>query len=570
MKYRWRWRGRTDEGEIAALARAAGLPRAVAAVLRARGIDTVQVAWEFLHPTPEQLRSPWEFAHMEQAVERLEHARRRDELVWVHGDYDVDGVSSTALLVEFLRRNGLRVYYQVPNRFAQGYGLTVDSMQQALQAGAGVLIAVDCGTNGTEAIAWAQEHGLDVLICDHHELLGEPPPARALLNPRWEGSGYGFPELAACGVVYKLVCALAQRWGVGGVEELTDLVALATVADLVPMRGENRVLTAMGLERINRQPRAGIAGLLHCSGLEPGSVGAAEVIFSIAPRLNAAGRLGDARRAVELLLQCDTGLAFRIAQDLECENFRRRALAEQVSTQAFARAEELLAQGHHSVVLYDPNWHPGVLGTAATRIAERFRVPVVLLSGVGGFLKGSARSAGVVNLLSLLACCSAHLHEYGGHPFAAGVVLRPEQLEPFAAALEQAARQEQVQPAELPEMFVDAQLELREITPRFLELLRCMEPFGYGNYRPVFLTRGVVLRPCNGNSCRVHQGGVQLSAQLMLEPAIVANATREAGAAKTVSIFYTITEQGRTGEQPGLPLLRIYDICPDSAQPCVR
>jgi single-stranded-DNA-specific exonuclease len=282
VKYRWRWRALTDEGEIAALARAAGLPRAVAAVLRARGVDTVQAAREFLHPTPEQLRSPWEFAHMEQAVERLEHARCRDELVWVHGDYDVDGVSSTALLVEFLRRSGLRVHYQVPNRFAQGYGLTVESAQQALQAGARVLIAVDCGTNSTEAIAWAQERGLDVLICDHHELLGEPPPARALLNPRWEGSGYGFPDLAACGVVYKLVCALAERWGMGGVEELTDLVALATVADLVPMRGENRVLTAMGLERINRQPRAGIAGLLHCSGLEPGSVGAAEVIFSLA------------------------------------------------------------------------------------------------------------------------------------------------------------------------------------------------------------------------------------------------------------------------------------------------
>jgi single-stranded-DNA-specific exonuclease len=507
---------------------------------------------------------------MEQAVERLEHARCRDELVWVHGDYDVDGVSSTALLVEFLRRSGLRVHHQVPNRFAQGYGLTVESAQQALQAGAGVLIAVDCGTNSTEAIAWAQERGLDVLICDHHELLGELPPARALLNPRWEGSGYGFPDLAACGVVYKLVCALAERWGVGGVEELTDLVALATVADLVPMRGENRVLTTMGLERINRQPRAGIAGLLHCSGLEPGSVGAAEVIFSLAPRLNAAGRLGDARRAVELLLQSDTGLAFRIAQELECENFRRRALAEQVSAQAFARAEELLAQGRRSVVLYDPNWHPGVLGTAATRIAERFRVPVVLLSDVGGFLKGSARSGGAVNLLTLLASCSAHLYEYGGHPFAAGVVLRPEQLEPFAAALEQAACQEQVQPAELPEMFVDAQLELVEITPRFLALLRRMEPFGYGNYRPVFLTHGVTLRPCNGNSCRVHQGSVQLSAQLMLEPAIVANATREVGAAKTVSIFYTITEQGRTGEQPGLPLLRIYDVCPDSAQPCVK
>ena len=568
MKYCWRWRAHTDEGEIAALARAAGLPRAMAAVLRARGIDTVQAAREFLHPTPEQLHSPWEFAHMEQAVERLEDARRRNELVWVHGDYDVDGVSSTVLLVEFLRRSGLCVHYQVPNRFAQGYGLTVDSARQALQAGAGVLIAVDCGTNSAEAVAWAQEHGLDVLICDHHELIGELPPARALLNPRWEGSGYSFPDLAACGVVYKLVCALAERWGIGGVEELTDLVALATVADLVPMRGENRVLTAMGLEQLNRQPRAGIAGLLHCSGIEPGGVSTAELIFSLAPRINAAGRLGDARRAVELLLQSDTGLAFRIAQELECENFRRRALAEQVFAQAFAQAEELLVQGRRSVVLYDPNWHPGVLGTVATRIAERFRVPVVLLSDVGGFLKGSARSGGAVNVLSLLASCSAHLYEYGGHPFAAGVVLRPEHLEPFAAALEQAACQEQVQPAELPEMFVDAQLELIEITPRFLALLRRMEPFGYGNYRPVFLTHGVVLRPCNGNSCRVQQGSVQFSAQLMLEPAVVANAIR--GAAKTVSIFYTITEQRRTGEQPGLPLLRIYDVCPNSAQPCVK
>lgn len=566
MKYRWVWRGLAPEDEVAALAQRSRLPRGIAAVLVARGIRSPEDVRRFLEPSREQLHLPSCFAEMGAAVERLEHARQHGEVVWVHGDYDVDGIASTATLVDFLRRWGIPVGYSVPNRFHESYGLTLATVEQARQAGASVLIAVDCGTNAQEAIAAAAAAGVDVIVCDHHELTGTRPPAVALLNPRLPESGYPFPLLAACGVVFKFVWAAAHRWGKPEQAwEYLDCVMLATVADLVPMVEENRVLTALGLERLRRNPRPGLLGLLQCVGLLPEQVTTADVIFTLAPRLNAAGRLGDARRAVELLLQEDAGVAYRVAQELECENFRRRVLAEQVYAEALQYAEEMLERrGLHSVVAYNPEWHPGVLGVAATRLAERYQVPVVLLSRVGGFLKGSARSGGRMDLLRLLSACAPYVYDYGGHPFAAGVVLREEQLEAFRAALEQIASASQLRPMEKPELRVDAVVDFSEITPRFLLLLRRLAPFGYGNFRPVFLAHGARFVGCRTEKlCRIEQRGVSLNGRL--EGLELPEIPRQ-----PVSILYTLDEEGGTDHAPGMPVVRVHDVCTQGEQPCLK
>lgn len=567
MKYRWVWRGATSEEEVAALMQCCGLPRGIAAALVARGIRTPEAAQQFLHPDRQQLHSPWLFRDMEAAVQRLQRALAQGEHIWIHGDYDVDGTSSVALLVDFLRRQQAAVSYYVPDRFQEGYGLSRAGVERAVAVGATLLVAVDCGTNAADAIAYARQHGVDVIICDHHEpTAGELPEAIAVLNPKIPETGYPFSLLAACGVVFKLVWGLAERQGrPEQALEYADLVALATVADLVPLVGENRVLTALGLERIRTEPRPGLRGLLQCVGIEPQRVTTADIIFALAPRINAAGRLGDARRAVEMLLQSDEGVAFRIAQELECENFRRRTITEHIYAEALQQAEELLSrQGWHSVVLYNPQWHPGVLGAVATRLAERFRVPVILLSRVGGFVKGSARSGGALDLLRLLSGCTPYLYEYGGHPFAAGVVLREEHVDAFREAVERLVQQEEISPSDKPELRVDAVVEFAEITPRFLSLLRRMAPFGYENFRPVFLAHGVRIQRCRADRmCRLEQQGVWLHGQLN------GIAVPEHLVGRPVSILYTLEEQGGTLTTPGIPLVRIHDIAPGDSQPCM-
>lgn len=569
MRYRWSWRGSASEQEIMRLAQQCGLPKGIATVLAVRGIRTPEAARQFLHPAVEQLYTPWHFADMEAAVALLDQARQRQQTVWVHGDYDVDGVTSTAALVDFLRRWGSPVLYAVPDRFQEGYGLTITSVERAQEAGARVLVTVDCGTNAAEAIARACSCGLEVIVCDHHEPMGYLPQARALLNPRVPQSGYPFPFLAACGVVFKLIGALADRWGEPEqAMEYLDLVALATVADLVPLVGENRSLTALGLQRLQRHPRAGIRGLLQCVGMAPEQISTASILFTLAPRINAAGRLGDARRAVEMLLQTEEGIAFRIAQELECENFRRRTIAEQVYSEAAQQAEELLVRrGHHSVVLCDPLWHPGVLGTVATRLGERFQVPVILLTQVGGFLKGSARSGGAVDLLQLLSACAPYTYEYGGHPFAAGVALRPEQFEAFREAVEQFASNRELHPAEKPELRVDAVVNFSEITPRFLLALRQLAPFGYENFRPVFLAHRVRihrLRSGANGRCRLEQQGVWL--QGVIEPRLLELLPER----QWLSILYTLEEQGGSEQTAGMPLVRVHDFCWGGEQPCLQ
>ncbi len=568
MRYRWRWRGSASEQEILQLVQCCGLPRGIATVLAVRGIRTPEAAERFLQPSAEQLYAPWHFAGMEAAVALLEHARKQQEVVWVHGDYDVDGTTSTAALVDFLRQWGVPVGYAVPDRFQEGYGLTLASVERAREAGARVLVTVDCGTNSADAIARARSYGIEVIVCDHHELMDLPPPTPALLNPRLPQSGYPFPFLAACGVVFKLIAALAERWGKPEQAlEYLDLVTLATVADLVPLVGENRVLTALGLRRLQKHPRAGIRGLLQCVGMAAEQVSAASIIFTLAPRINAAGRLGDARRAVEMLLQTEEGIAFRIAQELECENFRRRTIAEQVYSEALEQAEELLSRrGYRSVVLFNPLWHPGVLGVVATRLGERFQVPVILLTRIGGILKGSARSGGAVDLLQLLSACAPYVYEYGGHPFAAGVALRPEQLEEFRQAVEQFARHRELHPAEKPELRVDAVVNFSEITPRFLLALRRLAPFGYDNFRPVFLAHHVRvhrLRAGSNGQCRLEQHGVWLHG--VVEPRLLELLPERRG----LSILYTLEEQGGSEQAAGMPLVRVQDFCWEGEQACL-
>jgi single-stranded-DNA-specific exonuclease len=507
---RWQLEPAPDPGRVAVLARELGVPPVFAGLLLARGVTDAATARRFLRPSRRDLHDPASLPDMPVAVNRLTAAVRQGETVLVHGDYDADGQCAAAIATRVLRLAGGRVAPFVPHRLRDGYDLSAAGVAAAREAGASVILALDCGTTALDAVAEARASGIDVIVVDHHLPGPETPPALALVNPRRADSAYPFADLCAAGLAFKLAQAFAPAAGLPAAApwHLIDLVALATVADLVPLAGENRVLVRLGLKLLGASRWPGLAALITTAGLGTTPLRAGHLAFGLAPRLNAAGRIGDAGDGLRLLLTDETAEAYALAGQLERQNAERQALDQRTLAEALGE----LAAGFDpardaGVVLARDGWHPGVVGIVASRVVEQIGRPALLIALDGDLGKGSGRSVARCDLHRALASCSAHLEKWGGHRMAAGVTIRRERLGAFRDAFNRACA-EQVAPADLaPGQRVDAVVRVRELSPELARALRWLEPTGMGNPGPVFGLDGVTLE---GQPRAVGAGHVRL------------------------------------------------------------
>lgn len=495
----WRLKA-ADPATVEAVAEKFGLHRATARILVSRGlVDPSQVA-EFLNPSLSGMADPFLMSGISDAVTRLLKARQSKERVCIYGDYDVDGVSATALLVSGLSGLGFDVAYQIPHRMDEGYGLNADSLKAIRAAGSSLCISVDCGITALEEALLCRDIGLDLIITDHHQPLATIPDAFAVINPHQPGCLYPFKGLAGVGVAFNLLVALRARLradrcldGSGpDLRELLDMVALGTVADMVPLAGQNRLLVAAGLHRMGEGCRRGLQALKRVSGIN-GAVSSTEVAFRLAPRLNAAGRLESAIPGVELLLSDDMAEAERLARNLDDANTERQGVERRILEEASSMVE--LAgglDGRHSIVLASVDWHPGVVGIVASRMVERYHRPAILIAlNSDGTGKGSGRGIPGFHLLDALHECSSWLDRYGGHMAAAGVSIREGAVTEFAAGFEKVASARLGSVSLIPEIRLDVELEPDELTVSLANEIRLLAPFGVGNPEPVALVSGL-------------------------------------------------------------------------------
>ena len=477
------------------LASSLAIPRAFASILAARGIDTPEKARRFLSPSISFLYDPFLLPDMEKAVERILTAIREKEKLLVFGDYDVDGITSVFLLTSFLRELEGDVEYIIPHRLRDGYGLSAKGVLAAKKMGATLIVTVDNGIAALEEVALANSLGMDVIVVDHHEPAIKMPDALAVIDPKRADSNYPFVDLAGVGVVYKLTQALlaaAGREVPRDLNEYLDVVALGTVADVVPLTEENRVFTKLGLQAVQSSRKPGIEALKELSGLAGRRIESEHVAFILAPRINAAGRMGDSESGIRLLFSKDMGEARAIAEGLEDDNARRRQVDGEILRQAVGKLERTYGtELPPGIVLWSRRWHPGVLGIVASRLAERYRRPTVLISVEGETARGSCRSVQGFDVYGALSRCKSILTGFGGHSHAAGITLNKCDLEKFrdtfVALVEESLRGIDV----TPKLYLDYELHLSELSERLAELLGELAPFGVGNPEPVFVTTGV-------------------------------------------------------------------------------
>ncbi|GAB4344654.1 MAG: single-stranded-DNA-specific exonuclease RecJ [Candidatus Abyssubacteria bacterium] len=458
-------------------------------MLANRGILTPDDAAAFCYPSLEKLHDPFLMDDMDRAVQRLTQAVERKEKILVFGDYDVDGITAAALMVRELDALQCPTYYYIPNRLLEGYGLNKERVEKAHQEGIGLIITVDNGVSSHEEIKLAATYGIDVIVCDHHEPEGQLPPALAVLNPKRKDSRYPFRELSGVGVAFKLATALLGR-----LPRSLDLTALGTIADIVPLIDENRVLASAGLKMMNEKDglSVGLSELCRVSGLDGRAINSGNIAFQLAPRLNAAGRLGVAQLGVQLLLTTSQQLAQRIARKLDEENRNRQEIEDEILTQALAKLEEEFdPQRHFSIVLHDTRWHPGVIGIVASKLVELYHRPTILIALGEHTGKGSARSIHNFHIYEALCKCQQHLVGFGGHRYAAGLTVETTRLDEWCAAFEQVCRERLCEDDLRPVSRADAVLEFSHIDAALIQWIDKLGPFGNANPVPVFASFNV-------------------------------------------------------------------------------
>jgi single-stranded-DNA-specific exonuclease len=484
-----------DEEAVRALASALSLPEIVCRLLLIRGYVSAEDAKLFLRPRLERLHDPFAFLSMDKAVDRLARAVRDEELVFIHGDYDVDGICSTTLLTRTIRGLGGKAMPFIPRRIEDGYDLSDAGVDAAMAAEAKLVVTCDCGTSAVAPVARLCRAGIDVIVTDHHLPGGELPDCLAVLNPKRIGCGYPDKDLAAVGVAFKLALALAGALGKNDnfIWAMMDLVALATVADVAPLRGENRIFVRYGLKMLGETRNIGMRALIRAAGLDGKHLTAGRIGFILAPRLNAAGRLGHAIRGVELLMTEDEHQANAIARELEELNYKRQEIDRATLEQARERVLQLDLDEVFGLVLADETWHPGVIGIVASRLVEEFGRPTILIALSGDQGKGSGRSISKFDLHGALGQSRDYLLRYGGHRMAAGVTVARDQVTDFAARFNEVARSLLTADDLVPEIRVDLEVSIDGMDQKIESLFRHFEPFGIGNPAPVLLARNVVI-----------------------------------------------------------------------------
>lgn len=492
MEKRW-VRAAQDNKEITdLLAQQLTIDRSLAEVLVLRGVDSFEKARDFFRPRLDSLLDPFLMKDMDRAVDRIERALNKENIL-VYGDYDVDGTTSVALIYGFLGQFTEKTAYYIPDRHKEGYGISVQGIDFAAENGFSLIIALDCGIKSADKVAYAANLGIDFIICDHHLPGDELPAATAVLDPKRSDCSYPFKELAGCGIGFKLAQAYCIRHGLPEERYLRylDLVMVSIAADLVPIVEENRILAYYGLIKLNQDPCAGLKALMEISGKGRNYI-LSDVVFTLAPRINAAGRMDHGNQAVKMLICQEDGLAEEQSRLINGQNTERRSSDQRMTAEALALIGDCEIQlNKKTTVVFNENWNKGIIGIVASRLIEKYYRPTVVLTASNGLLTGSARSVAGFDLYEALLGCADLLTQFGGHRSAAGLTMKPEHLGSFSERFERIVADSISEQLLLPELKIDAVISFAQITPKFQRILAQMEPFGPGNPAPVFMSSDV-------------------------------------------------------------------------------
>jgi single-stranded-DNA-specific exonuclease len=492
LEKRWTTKS-VDPIKVSALQAALQVHPALPTLLVQRGIEEFEQARAYFRPRLEDLHSPWLFKDMDEAVGRIEKAITQQEKILIYGDYDVDGTTAVASFYIFLRTVHPNLNYYIPHRYKEGYGVSKAGIDFAATNGYTLIISLDCGIKSVELVQYAKGLGIDFIICDHHLPDPELPAAVAILNAKQPGCSYPYKELCGCGVGFKLMCALQEKLELTdnrALEQL-DLLATAIAADIVPMTGENRILAFHGLLKANKNPNPGIAALCELSNLKQ-ELDIQKLVFIIAPRVNAAGRMDEAGKAVELFIATDKSTALHFASQLHSDNTDRREADRLITREALEMLEsDTTIHQKNATVVYQPHWHKGVVGIVASRLTEHYYRPTIVLTKSGDIVAGSGRSVIGFNLYEAIHACKEHLLGYGGHFAAAGMTLEEKNVPAFAAAFENIVSNTILPEQKVPVIEIDLEIALQALNWNLYKLIGQMEPFGPDNFRPVFVVRGV-------------------------------------------------------------------------------
>jgi single-stranded-DNA-specific exonuclease len=494
MEKRWKMR-EADPAVVDTLRTSLNIHPAVCTILAERGITGFEEAKTFFRPSLDMLHDPFLMKDMQKAVDRIDAARKNHERVMIYGDYDVDGTTAVGCMHRFLAHvfPADQLDFYIPHRYREGYGVSKQGIDYAASEGFTLMIALDCGIKSVELIGYAKSIGIDFIVCDHHLPGSTLPPAVAILNPKQSDCHYPYKELCGCGVGLKLIMALTQHWTLPKSHylELLDLAATAVAADIVPITGENRVIAYFGLEKANTNPSLALKVIMDVSGVS-GKILIQHLVFMVAPRVNAAGRMDDARKVIELFTASDELTAKAIALQLQADNTERKEADQSITQEALDLIRHTEPdQPRRSTVVYQPHWHKGVVGIVASRLIEHYYRPTIVLTKSGDLVAGSARSIPGFNIHDGLEQCSDLLLGFGGHYFAAGMTMNPDNVEAFAHRFNEIVTATVPAEAFTPELLLDAEVRLSDLNMKFYDILTQMEPFGPENPQPVFVARGL-------------------------------------------------------------------------------
>lgn len=488
---RWTLQSKPEKEQVQKLQNELQVDEIIATLLVQRGITTYDQAKTFFRPTLDDLHNPYLMKDMDKAVSRIEKAIENEENILVFGDYDVDGTTAVSLVSSYLKSYYPNVATYIPDRYDEGYGISYKGIDYADDNGISLIIALDCGIKSIDHVAYANEKNIDFIICDHHRPGNELPNAVAVLDPKREDCSYPYDELCGCGVGFKLIQALAENRNQSILDLIPylDLVATAIAADIIPITGENRVLAKFGLEVINSNPRPGIKALVQ--NVKKKVLTITDVVFIIAPRINAAGRIKHGNEAVALLTEFDLEQAEIFASEIEQHNAERKDLDKQITIEALAQIENNNEKENFTTIVYQENWHKGVIGIVASRLTETYYRPTIVFTKSGDKLAASARSVKGFDIYNALEFCSEHLEQFGGHMYAAGMTLKEENYLKFKESFENAVQKTIAPELLIPEISVDLEINFCDITPKLIRLLKQFEPFGPQNMTPVFMTKNL-------------------------------------------------------------------------------
>ena len=501
MEKNWNYQEFEESDQLVELITALDVSKTIGELLINRGIDTFEKAKTFFRPNLEDLHNPFLMKGMNEAVNRIQDAINNQENILIYGDYDVDGTTSVALMYQYLRNFTENLHYYIPDRYKEGYGVSNIGVDFAIDNNFSLVIALDCGIKAVEKVEKAKKNQVDFIICDHHTP-GEILPDAIILNPKQKGCDYPFKELCGCGVGFKLAQALNDSFALpfSEIEHLLDLVMVAIGADMVSVMGENRILAYHGLKKLNAAPRIGFSVLLELAGKQP-PLTVTDVVFTLAPRINAAGRIESGNKAVQLLLATSILEAQEIGKEINQYNTTRRLIEKEITEEALKMlAGDPNTQESFATVLYNEKWHKGVVGIVASRIIEKYYKPTIVLTEANGMAVGSVRSVENINVYDALLECEEFIEQFGGHMYAAGLTLKIENIDDFRKAFNEAVKVQSKAKRKLPKIAVEAEIEFRDIflgeqtsIPKFYRILKQFAPFGPDNMKPIFRTN--VVRP---------------------------------------------------------------------------